>query len=79
MTHLTCTNCGFVAQASGSVSTPSGCPECGQTMRDASAAEAAMLGRWRGAAQRLERAATPGAASLPDDAAGATSPDLRHR
>jgi predicted nucleic acid-binding Zn-ribbon protein len=79
MTHLTCTNCGYVAQASGSVSTPSGCPECGQTMRDASAAEAAMLGRWRGATQRLERAETPRAASLPDGVAGATSPGLRRR
>jgi predicted nucleic acid-binding Zn-ribbon protein len=79
MTHLTCTNCGFVAQAPGSVSTPSGCPECGQTMRDATAAEAAMLGRWRGAAQRLERAATPRAPSPPADAAEATSPELRRR
>jgi predicted nucleic acid-binding Zn-ribbon protein len=79
MTHLTCTNCGFAAPASGSVSAPSGCPECGQTMRDATAAEAAMLGRWRGAAQRLERAATPRAATLPDGAAGATFPGLRRR
>jgi predicted nucleic acid-binding Zn-ribbon protein len=78
MTHLSCTNCGYVAQGGDSVSTPSGCPECGQTMRDATAAEAAMLGRWRGAAQRLERAGTPGAGSLPNGAAG-TSPALRRR
>lgn len=79
MTHLGCTNCGYVAQADDSVPNLSGCPKCGQTMRDATAAEAAMLGRWRGAAQRLERTAVPRAASLPLTAADATAQAFRRR